>query len=54
MRQRHTLWLGLLLAAWAGMAGFSQQPVSPAQTDARAQGFINPPNSAKPRVWWPK
>ncbi len=51
-RQRPTLWLSLLLSLIVGLTGFIKQPVTHAQTDALAQGFATPPNSAKPRVWW--
>lgn len=52
VRRRQTAWLGLALGLLAGFAGFITHPVSSAQTDALAQGFVNPPDAARPRVWW--
>ena len=38
------LWLSLSLAGWRGVAQNTADPIR--------SGFLNPPDSAKPRVWW--
>jgi len=43
------------LLTWATLVGLSAPTglaVTQAQADALEQGFRNPPDSAKPRVWW--
>src|SRR5271156_3936094 len=45
-----TLAAGATIAAAA--FAFAQTASQPAATDALAQGFVNPPDSAKPRTWW--
>ena len=49
----HLALVALMMAA-ATVAGHSQQakPAEPAATASLESGFANPPQSARPRVWW--
>ena len=40
--------IALLVNLLTGTVSIAQQPTS----DPLVQGFVNPPNAAKPRVWW--
>jgi hypothetical protein len=42
--------MALLLGTTIWMAGCTQSP--PSGPDPIAAGFVNPPNDARPRVWW--
>ena len=42
--------LGFFGILWLGFA--AQPPVPSPESDAMLRGFSNPPNSARPRVWW--
>src|SRR5271165_4593164 len=44
----------LCLACAAGFSTRAQAPAAPQsdETDALLRGFLDPPNGARPRVWW--
>lgn len=42
----------VLCLAFSGCFALSAQTAQPASTDAPMRGFENPPNGARPRVWW--
>jgi hypothetical protein len=50
-RTRKTILLMTAATAAAAVLAFAQS-AAPAKPDMLAQGFVNPPDSAKPRTWW--
>jgi hypothetical protein len=51
-RHRHLAILLASAAAFAAGGALAQQPATASSADPLASGFANPPNSARPRVWW--
>ncbi|MBS1812448.1 MAG: glycoside hydrolase [Acidobacteria bacterium] len=52
MKPHHFARLFICLLAITGIIGLMAERPATGQTDALLQGFQNPPNAARPRVWW--
>ena len=42
----------IIAAALAGLLAMAGLGLPPSDGDALERGFVNPPDAAKPRVWW--